>query len=260
MTVQGRLSIHGEGMASGIVRLAHDGVMPHKYPETGQTFTAEERAHAHLSSSILSQVIGALAQHLGPRTEVLVHDLTRMPASIVAIAQPITGRQVGGPPTDLSLILMASQRAEDVVGYASEFEGKTLRSTSSFVRAPSGRAVVALCINSDVDEFVRASEALARLTAISPIDLGSNGHMNTIETFAPSVESLSEGILREELSAVGVPVDLMKKKHKLAVVRSLKLRGFYELRDAVDVSAKALNVTRYTIYNYLNEIAQVETA
>lgn len=239
--------------------MIHDGVMPHEYPETGQTFTDDERAYAHLASTVLGQVIYALAQHLGPRVEVLVHDLTRMPASIVAIAQSITGRQVGGPPTDLSLILMASQRAEDVVGYASEYEGKVLRSTSSFVRAPSGRAVVALCVNSDVDDLIRASEALAQLIAITPLRLGNNGHHSTIETFASSAESLSEGILREELTATGIPVELMKKKHKIAIVRALKLRGFYELREAVDLSAKALDVTRYTIYNYLNEIAQSET-
>lgn len=248
-----------EGIRMENARTVHDGVMPQKFAPTAQTFTEEERAYAHLASTILAQVIQALAQHLGPRVEVIVHDLTRMPASIVAIAQTITGRQVGGPPTDLSLIMMASRSADDVVGYASEYQGKTLRSTSSFVRAPSGKAVVALCVNSDVDDLVRASEALAHLTSITPIHFGNKGHHISVETFAPSVESLSEGLLREELSAVGVPVDLMKKKHKMGIVRALKLRGFYELREAVDLSAKALDVTRYTIYNYLNEIGQIES-
>ncbi|MGI8880727.1 MAG: helix-turn-helix domain-containing protein [Jatrophihabitans sp.] len=47
----------------------------------------------------------------------------------------------------------------------------------------------------------------------------------------------------------------MKKRHKMRVVAGLEARGMFMLRDAVDTIAAALKVTRYTIYNYLNEIA-----
>ena len=54
---------------------------------------------------------------------------------------------------------------------------------------------------------------------------------------------------------VDVPVELMQKRHKVAVVRDLKDRGMFHLRDAIDMIATTLGVTRFTIYNYLNEIA-----
>jgi predicted transcriptional regulator YheO len=50
-----------------------------------------------------------------------------------------------------------------------------------------------------------------------------------------------------------VPVELMKKVHKSQVVRVLDEAGFFLIRDSVDHLAGVLEVTRYTIYNYLNE-------
>jgi predicted transcriptional regulator YheO len=47
----------------------------------------------------------------------------------------------------------------------------------------------------------------------------------------------------------------MKKAHKVAVARDLAQRGFFAIREAVDVIAQRLDVSRYTIYNYLNELA-----
>jgi predicted transcriptional regulator YheO len=46
----------------------------------------------------------------------------------------------------------------------------------------------------------------------------------------------------------------MQKRHKLAVVDELKQRGFFLIRDSVEFAANALQVTRFTIYNYLNEL------
>lgn len=46
----------------------------------------------------------------------------------------------------------------------------------------------------------------------------------------------------------------MKKHHKAAVVRELDEAGFFLIRDSVDHVAGRLDVTRYTIYNYLSEI------
>lgn len=60
-------------------------------------------------------------------------------------------------------------------------------------------------------------------------------------------------LISEAIRETGVPVDLMHKKHKLEVIRSLKSRGFFLVRDGVEMIASALQVTRFTIYNYLNE-------
>lgn len=52
----------------------------------------------------------------------------------------------------------------------------------------------------------------------------------------------------------------MKKRHKILVVKDLKNQGLFLLRDGIDIVAHTLNVSRFTIYNYLNEIESSEAS
>lgn len=218
------------------------------------SFTAEEIAHAALVVSIVGPIVGPLAAAL-PRTEVVLHRLTTLPNTIVAISGTLTGRTVGGPPTDLGLRTFAAGWREHLIGYRTEAaDGRVMRSSSLFFHAPSGRPVACLCLNADVNDLQRARDVLALLTGTTPLDGLVTEHAASNETFPVSVETLAEGILREAVSAVGVPVGLMKKAHKLAVVRDLEGRGFFTIRDSVELVAQRLDVSRFTIYNYLKEL------
>ena len=107
---------------------------------------------------ILAPIVPVLAEALQPRTEVVLHDLTRMPNTIAAIGRPITGRGVGGPPTDLGVRTFRSGSSDHLIGYRTEVDGLSLRSSSIFFRAASGKGVACLCINSDIDALRRAIE------------------------------------------------------------------------------------------------------
>jgi predicted transcriptional regulator YheO len=65
---------------------------------------------------------------------------------------------------------------------------------------------------------------------------------------------LAHSILPEANADSGTRVELMQKQHKLAVVAELQRRGFFMLREAVDLAASALRICRYTVYNYINEL------
>jgi predicted transcriptional regulator YheO len=68
------------------------------------------------------------------------------------------------------------------------------------------------------------------------------------------IDELARHLLTEAIDASGAPVDLVQKRHKIAVVSDLKDRGFFMLRESVEMAAQALQVTRFTVYNYLNEL------
>lgn len=204
---------------------------------------------------VVAPIVEPLASALA-RTEVVLHDLTKLPHTIAAVAGSITGRQVGGPPTDLGLRILGSGWSEHLVGYRTEAaNGRLMRSSSIFFHASSGRGVACLCLNSDIEDLERARDVLGTLASTVPLDgLVLPGPGTAGETFALSIEALAEGILRDAVSASGVAVKLMKKAHKVAVVRDLDLRGFFAIRDGVDLAADRLEVSRFTIYNYLKEI------
>jgi predicted transcriptional regulator YheO len=218
------------------------------------------RASARHILSVVEQLVPALAEALGPRTEIVLHDLSKMPNSIVAIANPITGREVGGPASDLGLEILQSGWSEHMIGYRSELEdGTTLRSSSLFLKDPGGRAVCALCLNTDISTLDRAKDALAELTEVRALSEVTNAvGVERVETFPRNIDDLAKSVLREAIAESGVPPELMHKRHKVAVVGELQRRGFFAIRDAVELAATALGISRYTIYNYLNEIEAEE--
>lgn len=46
----------------------------------------------------------------------------------------------------------------------------------------------------------------------------------------------------------------MEKEDKIEIIKYLDQRGAFMIKGAVDQVADKLNVSRYTIYNYLKEI------
>jgi predicted transcriptional regulator YheO len=51
---------------------------------------------------------------------------------------------------------------------------------------------------------------------------------------------------------------MMDKSQKLKVVSELVKRGVFMIKGAVDRVAQSLSVTRFTIYNYLDELGQAD--
>lgn len=223
---------------------------------TREVYTQEEADDAADVVRILRPVIPALQVALEPRSEVVLHDLTKLPRTIAVIAGDITGRGIGGPPTDLGLRNFSSGWGEHLIGYRAQTDaGVNLRCSSLFFHARTGRAVACLCINTDIEDVLVAERLLASLSVARVIDpaLRTSGAESS-ESFPPTVDALAAGILKEAITKVGVPVDLMKKRHKISVIRDLRDRGFFMIRDSIELAGEGLQVGRHTIYNYLNAI------
>lgn len=204
----------------------------------------------------LAGLVEPLGRSLPPGTEVVLHDLSLLPDSIVAVWGDVTGRRVGDPATDVLLEQASTGVFRDMVGYRTRLpDGRTLRSTTAIVRTPAGDPVAALCINADVTVWTSIEELARSMAGFAAEPEAPAG-----EVFARDVDELAAHLIDEAIRAQRVPVELMKKEHKVAVVRTLRERGMFLLRDAVETVAGALGVTRFTIYNYLNEIEARDAA
>jgi predicted transcriptional regulator YheO len=234
------------------------------------------------SLKTLGSIVPLLAQAIGPQSEVILHDLTRLPNSIVAIGGNLTNRSVGGPINTFVLEVIRQGITEDFLNYMTHMpDGRTFRSSTMFIHDEYGAANACLCINVDVSELLKLQDALTTFT--TPVALDGSDHVESgtdhvesgvgsgssvaalaptskDETFPVTVDEVMVGAVHQAISAIGVPPDLMQKRHKLEVVRLLEERGLFLIRDAVDFVATALGVTRYTIYNYLNELKPEEEA
>ena len=232
--------------------------------------------------AVFSGLVEPLGRSMPATSEVVLHDLSLLPNSIVAIHGDVTGRVVGDPATDLLLERIANRdNTDEHLNYETVLpDGRRLRSSTMIIRDVAGNAVAALCINTDTSAWqtveLVAQAMLGRLddsaraallrpagtAAVTPhqVPVLADGTDTPAaphalgETFVRDIDELAQVILSRAIDESGVPVELMHKRHKVEVVRQLEARGLFLLKDAVELSAHALQVTRFTIYNYLNEV------
>ena len=200
----------------------------------------------------------ALNQH----TEIVIHDLQRPESSIVDIVNGhVSGRQVGSPiiagPADdqaFDTLIGGKSAAQSnevrvVANYISRAgDGRPLRSSSVVLFDETGEAAAALCVNVDMGAVERIQRDLRSVLAptIIPPAPGPRTEAN--------IEGLIEEIIAAAIEGAGAPVERMSKVEKKAAVATMHERGLFVIRGSVERVAARLGVTKFTIYNYLDEI------
>ena len=257
--------------------------------QSARDLKAQDSAERALIIQSLAQLVEPLASLMAD-CEVVVHDLSQVPNTIVAIAGGLTGRKVGDPATDVLLKQMAEGRVRTMVNYSSVLpDGRRIRCATIAVKDSQGNPVAALCINSNVeiwsgllkicqqmlygsvdassepkseaelDEDLdqnqqRGAEKAGSETGQIDQGTGSAEANSTGEAFVHNLDDLANIVLDRAVASQGVPVELMTKSHKKEVIRQAKEQGFFFLRDAAETLADRLQISRFTVYNYLKEI------
>lgn len=202
---------------------------------------------------LLVPVMKAIALTVGPRCEVVLHDIQAagLANSIIAIENGhVTGRHVGGPSTNLGLeALHATDADPDRFGYRGRTpDGRTLRSSSIYFRNARGTLIGALCINLDVQPYLHARDALTEL-----IGQEDGASLETEEIFGTEIGDVLDSLVQLAVSRVGIPVSAMTRDDKVACIRFLDKKGAFLVKRAIDRIARALRISRVTAYAYLEE-------
>jgi len=205
-------------------------------------------------------VVKAIAKTFGPDCEVLLHDMSNLENSIIMIENGhVTGREVGSPLTDLGLYFLQSDLFKDtdfIANYQTENKyGKKLKSTTIFIRNDKKKIIGFLCINYALDHLTEIRKKIDDFCAINKdVDKNVFNNKENEEFFADNLDDLLERIFIKAQEKLGKPIEKMQKDDKLELVRHLQKRGFFLVKGNIDKIAIRLNVSRYTIYNYLSEI------
>ena len=230
----------------------------HPLPEAERLALNAER---QLVFTILASVVKTVGSIIGKNTEVVLHDLTNPAHSVVAIANGhITGRVVGspvlaGPGQDLgfnAVVQTPGETASPEPMVLENYEtrlasGAVLHSATAIYRDSRGTPFAGFCINADLSGLHAARACLDQLLGTS-----STSEVKTIEQ--PDMELLMAEIIQSALSTTSSSNSAMKKQAKLDAVRQMHERGMFIVKGGIEKAAAALGVSRYTIYNYLDEI------
>jgi predicted transcriptional regulator YheO len=194
----------------------------------------------------LEKLASLIAETFGSNCEVVISDLDHPESTILAIFNGhVTERKVGDP-----LIPQAFERVVHSADgyYINRDEGRSkggkLVKASTITTHIGGRKI-AFCINYDYTHLETLKHSLDEF-------LSMQSDKDTDEDLPYSQHI--EQVVREAIKLVRKPVRLMNKKERLEVISYLEKRGILKIQKSVQTIARYLGISRYTVYNYLNDL------
>ncbi|AMK31588.1 helix-turn-helix transcriptional regulator [Pseudomonas mosselii] len=210
-----------------------------------------------LTLTVLQATLQALGSVVPRNVEILLHDLEHPEHSVVAIVNGhLSGRRVGSPilaaPEQDQGFKALMQASADQQGcapvvlpdYPTTLKGRSLRSATAIFRDRDGLPFASLCVNTDVTGL---EAAMAFLQHFQPL-----GAAPAPADEAADMTALMAGIIQDALQRSGQ--GRMNKQAKVEAVRLMQERGLFIVKGGVEKAAEALGVTRYTVYNYLEQL------
>src|SRR6056297_3432507 len=104
-------------------------------------------------------MVEGIAKTFGGNCEVVLHNISNPQSSVIAISNGhVTGRKVGSPMTERGLKAIRNKDYnEELIKYKNiTKDGRTLKSSTMFIRDESDNVIGCLCINVDISEFMVA--------------------------------------------------------------------------------------------------------
>lgn len=200
----------------------------------------------------LQRMADAVVALFGKNCEACVHDLTSLQNSLIYIKGDVTHRKPGAPPTDLLLkkLNQNSGYAEDIHNYkTTTADGRSLKSSTTFIKDSTGKAIAAFCINLDTTDFYNASKALMPF-----LNNEENDRRSDNEHFAHSAGETVETLFAHTVEQIGRHPTTMNIDEKTELIRQLEENSTFLLKGSVEQVAQLMGVTKFTVYNYLKKV------
>ncbi|CDH25062.1 conserved hypothetical protein [Xenorhabdus bovienii str. kraussei Becker Underwood] len=224
----------------------------------------DEQNYAEDMINMLSATVRALGSVLAGNAEIVLHDLRDPTFSIAEIVNTgVTGRKKGdsvlaGMRTDRAFISAMENRNEPVsllLDYETlTRDGKALRSSTALYRDHTGKPYAALCINVDNSGIDEALRLLQSLAGIRPDVQPATQEDASSEASHDNIEDLMRDIISTTTALSSGSSRTDTKRANLMAVKNMQEKGLFLIKGGVEKAAAALGVTRYTIYNYLDEL------
>lgn len=136
-------------------------------------------------------------------------------------------------------------------------DGRKLRSTTIFIRDPKSKKLVgAVCINIDLTDYEKMEKIWEDFCHTTPLSEQIDQETKAgglSETFARSPQELLEEAIERAVDNMGRSLSSVNKDDRIKLIQLLDKGGIFLIKGAVDEIARRLEVSRYTIYNYLKE-------
>lgn len=210
-------------------------------------FADEDRAILNSYRAVVEGVSALIGNHC----EIVLHSLEDLEHSAICIANGHnTNRQKGSPLTDLALKSLHNMKTDSVSKpYFTRIKnGGLMKSVTIAIRNKNQRIIGLLCININLD--VPLSQFIQALMPSNP--MGETSSVN----FASSVEELVSQTVEHTIEEVNADRLVANNNKNRQIVVSLFEKGIFDIKDAINLVADRLDISRHTVYLYIRQIKQ----
>lgn len=195
---------------------------------------------------------------VGNHCEVVVHSLEDIDHSVIKVINgALSGRTVGAPLTNLAFdfVQTSEKTGTNCFGpyYSLSVDGKKIRSITNIIRGENNRIIGLICFNMDLS--VPFYEIMQQYV-IGETEPSTEIH----EIFPHTVEELINHMLDEAISFSSANPSASVSERNAAAIRFLTGKGVFQIKNAVDIVARGLGISRTSVYNYLREIKEKDSA
>ena len=128
-------------------------------------------------------------------------------------------------------------------------DGRTLKSSTLFIRDDEGKIRYILSINYDITDLMSVGLALKNWITVEP----DQGEIRP-EPIVSNVNDLLESLIRQSVELVGKPVARMTKEDKIKAIQFLNDAGAFLVTKSGDKVSEYFGISKFTLYNYMSEV------
>ena len=195
-------------------------------------------------------IANMIAKTFGRQCEFVIHDLSIPQNSVVyTLNNHVTGRQIGQSFEHLvkEVLLSKNFDGDCTANYMTVIkDGREIKSSTTLLRDSGGKPIGALCINVDVKPLKDAMSFLGDLLNVEQAK--PEADVEPFSNVMEIVDDLIDKIIDQD------NVDNLKRKDKLDLIQFMDDKGVFLIKGAIDKVAERLNISKVTVYSYLDEI------
>lgn len=204
--------------------------------------------------NMLRQLAHGLAHQFGSNCEVVVHNLDPncVDNSILLIENGhVSHRKSGDGPSHVVLEALKHDPAtlEDKLAYLTRtHDGRILKSSTLYIRDENGQVAAIFAVNYDITGLLAVEGSLHSLISTEDQDSAAAEP----ESIPLNVNDLLDELISQSIKLVGKPVAMMTKDDKIAAIQFLNNAGAFLITKSGDKVSKQFNISKYTLYSYLD--------
>ena len=200
--------------------------------------------------NFLSQFFDLLQIHFGEEVEFVLHDLSlEYEHTIINIRNgEITQRTIGDTGDILGLEVLRGSiedgNSYNLINYT--LSGKTLRSSTQFIKDTEGNIIASIGINEDITNSIEFERYLQRKNKAPLADTEKPN------LFHGNINAILNQLLDNAQYLVGKHTSQMDKNDKIAFIRYLDQQGAFLISKSSIRVCEVLGISKFTLYHYLD--------